>query len=64
MSRQITEINCEEGWSYIAEWIGTPLASVFDNAGVSAEARYVVYRSYDSNPGTASISTRPGIHRR
>jgi DMSO/TMAO reductase YedYZ molybdopterin-dependent catalytic subunit len=22
---QITEVACEEGWSYIAEWIGTPL---------------------------------------
>src|SRR5215469_16315428 len=21
----ITEVSCEEGWSYIAEWIGTPL---------------------------------------
>ena len=22
---QVTEVVCEEGWSYIAEWIGTPL---------------------------------------
>ncbi len=22
---QITEVVCEEGWSYVAEWIGTPL---------------------------------------
>jgi DMSO/TMAO reductase YedYZ molybdopterin-dependent catalytic subunit len=22
---QITEVACEEGWSYIAEWIGTPV---------------------------------------
>jgi len=47
VGRQITEISCEEGWSYIAEWIGTPLASVLDLAGASPEARYVVYRSYD-----------------
>src|SRR5215216_2216875 len=26
--RQITEIACEEGWSYVAEWIGTPLIDV------------------------------------
>ena len=25
---QITEVACEEGWSYIAEWIGTPLIEV------------------------------------
>ena len=47
VARQITEISCEEGWSYIAEWIGTPLAAVLDLVGASPEARYVVYRSYD-----------------
>jgi DMSO/TMAO reductase YedYZ molybdopterin-dependent catalytic subunit len=47
--RQITELSCEEGWSYIAEWIGTPLSSVLDIAGVKPEARYVVYQSHDTN---------------
>jgi DMSO/TMAO reductase YedYZ molybdopterin-dependent catalytic subunit len=47
--RQITEIACEEGWSYIAEWIGTPLASVIEVAGVQPGARYVVYQSHDDN---------------
>jgi DMSO/TMAO reductase YedYZ molybdopterin-dependent catalytic subunit len=40
---QITEIACEEGWSYIAEWIGTPLSLVLREAGVKPEARYVAY---------------------
>ena len=43
MRNQITEIACEEGWSYIAEWIGTPLSGVLREAGVSPRARYVVY---------------------
>jgi DMSO/TMAO reductase YedYZ molybdopterin-dependent catalytic subunit len=43
MRNQITEIACEEGWSYIAEWIGTPLSEVLREAGVSPQARYVVY---------------------
>jgi DMSO/TMAO reductase YedYZ molybdopterin-dependent catalytic subunit len=47
--RQITEVVCEEGWSYIAEWIGTPLAAVLEAAGVQPEARYVVYQSHDDN---------------
>jgi len=47
--RQITEVVCEEGWSYIAEWIGTPLATVLEAAGVQPEARYVVYQSHDDN---------------
>ncbi|MGJ5816351.1 molybdopterin-dependent oxidoreductase [Paludibaculum fermentans] len=47
--RQITEVVCEEGWSYIAEWIGTPLQDVLNAAGVLPQARYVVYFSYDRN---------------
>ena len=48
VSRQITEISCEEGWSYIAEWIGTPLSAVLEKAGVAPKARYVVYQSHDT----------------
>jgi DMSO/TMAO reductase YedYZ molybdopterin-dependent catalytic subunit len=44
---QITEVACEEGWSYIAEWIGTPLFEVLHAAGVLPQARYVVYFSID-----------------
>jgi len=43
--RQITEIACEEGWSYVAEWIGTTLGDVLHAAGVMPQARYVVYFS-------------------
>jgi DMSO/TMAO reductase YedYZ molybdopterin-dependent catalytic subunit len=49
VSRQITELSCEEGWSYIAEWIGTPLAAVLEVAAAKPEARYVVYLSHDDN---------------
>lgn len=40
---QITEVACEEGWSYIAEWIGTPLSGVLGEAGVLPQSRYVLY---------------------
>ena len=46
---QITEVACEEGWSYIAEWIGTPLTHVLNAVGVQPQARYVVYRSIETN---------------
>jgi DMSO/TMAO reductase YedYZ molybdopterin-dependent catalytic subunit len=46
--RQITEIACEEGWSYVAEWIGTPLVDVLRAAGIMPQARYVVYFSIDA----------------
>ena len=41
----ITELACEEGWSYIAEWIGVPLSHVLHRVGVHPQARYVVYVS-------------------
>jgi DMSO/TMAO reductase YedYZ molybdopterin-dependent catalytic subunit len=43
---QITSVQCEEGWNYIAEWIGVPLAHVLDAVGTLPQARYVVYRSF------------------
>ena len=42
---QITGVACEEGWSYVAEWIGTPLAGVLHEVGVLPQVRYIVYRS-------------------
>jgi DMSO/TMAO reductase YedYZ molybdopterin-dependent catalytic subunit len=44
---QITMVQCEEGWSYIAEWIGVPLSQVLQTVEVHAGARYVVYYSID-----------------
>jgi DMSO/TMAO reductase YedYZ molybdopterin-dependent catalytic subunit len=46
--RQITEIACEEGWSYVAQWIGTPLIEVLNAAGILPQARYVVYFSIEA----------------
>ena len=44
---QITELACEEGWSYIAEWIGVPLSHVLEVVGIRPQAKYVVYFSID-----------------
>jgi DMSO/TMAO reductase YedYZ molybdopterin-dependent catalytic subunit len=46
---QITEVACEEGWSYIAEWIGTPVHEILKAVGALPQARYVVYFSSDNN---------------
>ena len=46
---QITEVACEEGWSYIAEWIGTPLTAVLHEVGILPQARYVVFFSIDKD---------------
>ena len=44
---QITQLVCEEGWSFIAEWIGVPLFEVLNRAGIRPNARYVLYRSME-----------------
>src|SRR5215813_12242000 len=49
VSRQITHQACEEGWSFIAEWIGVPLSYVLNLVGASPNARYVVFYAYDND---------------
>ncbi len=44
---QITHQACEEGWSFIAEWVGVPLSYVLNLVGVSPRAKYVAYFSLD-----------------
>lgn len=58
---QITEVACEEGWSYIAEWIGTPLDAVLREVGVHPQARYVAYFSADPE-WWDSLDVRDALH--
>ncbi|MBZ5649183.1 MAG: molybdopterin-dependent oxidoreductase [Acidobacteriia bacterium] len=44
---QITMLQCEEGWSYIAEWIGVPLSQILQAVAILPQARYIVYYSID-----------------
>jgi DMSO/TMAO reductase YedYZ molybdopterin-dependent catalytic subunit len=58
---QITQVICEEGWSYVAEWIGTPLIEVLNVAGLLQQARYIVYVSME--PDTwESIDMNDALH--
>jgi len=41
----ITMLQCEEGWSYIAEWAGASLSHVLKEVGAAPNATFVVYRS-------------------
>jgi len=47
-SSQITHLACEEGWSFIAEWIGVPLTTVLNAAGILPQAKFVVYQSLEA----------------
>jgi DMSO/TMAO reductase YedYZ molybdopterin-dependent catalytic subunit len=58
---QITMLQCEEGWSYIAEWVGVPLFHVLDVVGVLPQARYVVYFSMEPDTWD-SIDMADALH--
>jgi|KBSMisStaDraftv2_1062788.scaffolds.fasta_scaffold762323_1 DMSO/TMAO reductase YedYZ molybdopterin-dependent catalytic subunit len=45
---QITNHVCEQGWSFIAEWIGVPVVHILDVVGALPEARYVVVIPYEN----------------
>jgi DMSO/TMAO reductase YedYZ molybdopterin-dependent catalytic subunit len=58
---QITQVTCEEGWSYVAEWTGTPLIEVLNAVGIAPQARYVVYSSME--PGSwDSVDIAEALH--
>ncbi|MBN8730795.1 MAG: molybdopterin-dependent oxidoreductase [Acidobacteria bacterium] len=43
---QITQLACEEGWSFIAEWTGVVLSDVLAAVGILPQARFVTYQSF------------------
>jgi DMSO/TMAO reductase YedYZ molybdopterin-dependent catalytic subunit len=45
---QITRHDCVEGWSTIAQWQGTPLSHVLDQAHLKPQARYIVFHCLDA----------------
>jgi DMSO/TMAO reductase YedYZ molybdopterin-dependent catalytic subunit len=59
---QITQVTCEEGWSYIAEWIGTPLSHVLEVAGILPEAKFVVYYTIEATAMWDSIDMADALH--
>ena len=48
---QITRHDCVEGWSCIGQWTGVPLAAILEAAQPAANARYAVFRCFDSMDG-------------
>jgi DMSO/TMAO reductase YedYZ molybdopterin-dependent catalytic subunit len=46
---QITQLTCEEGWCFIAEWKGAQLSHILNLVGALPQARYIVYQSIQPN---------------
>ena len=48
---QITRHDCVEGWSCIGKWKGVPLGALLEQARPMAQAKFVVFRCFDSMDG-------------
>jgi DMSO/TMAO reductase YedYZ molybdopterin-dependent catalytic subunit len=57
---QITQLTCEEGWSYIAAWAGVRLSVILKLVGASSRAKWVVLHSFDDFWG--SIDMPEALH--
>lgn len=57
---QITRHDCVEGWSCIGQWKGVPLGLLLGAAKPLGNARFVVFRCFDSmdGPSTATRDSR------
>jgi len=62
---QITRHDCVEGWSAIGKWTGVQLSSLLNMAGVSPQAKFVVFHCADDFNGTPyyeSIDLEEAFH--
>ena len=57
---QITQLACEEGWSYIAEWTGIALSDILAAAGMRPGARFVACHPID--PWWEAIDMTDALH--
>ena len=48
---QITRHDCVEGWSCIGKWKGVPLGHILDQVQPRPEAKFVLFRCFDSMDG-------------
>jgi len=44
---QVTQHNCDEGWTAIGQWTGVPLGDVLRLAALKPQARYIVFHCLD-----------------
>jgi DMSO/TMAO reductase YedYZ molybdopterin-dependent catalytic subunit len=56
---QITRHDCVEGWSCIGKWTGPPLSALLGRAQVKPEARYVVFRCFDTMDSEGLEAQKP-----
>ena len=43
----LMDLNCVEGWNFVAKWTGPQLNSIFEDAGVQPEAKIAIFYTAD-----------------
>lgn len=65
LEERIYRLRCVEAWSMVIPWIGVPLASILNKAGVKSAGRYVAFKTlYDPKqmPGQRNRAIGGGIN--
>jgi DMSO/TMAO reductase YedYZ molybdopterin-dependent catalytic subunit len=52
---QITELTCEEGWTYIAAWTGVQVSVILKLVDASTRAKWVVFHAFDDFWGSVDM---------
>jgi DMSO/TMAO reductase YedYZ molybdopterin-dependent catalytic subunit len=52
---QLMNLDCVEGWYFIAKWTGPALSAIFADAGVKPEAKIVIFHTADVPEGYSSL---------
>jgi DMSO/TMAO reductase YedYZ molybdopterin-dependent catalytic subunit len=52
---KLTDLNCVEGWFFVAKWTGPALNSIFRDARVKPEAKIAIFHSADVGAGYSSL---------
>jgi sulfoxide reductase catalytic subunit YedY len=58
---QVTEHNCIQGWSYIAEWTGVPVRAVLERCRPLPRARFLVLHAMDNKSESEPDREGPGV---
>jgi DMSO/TMAO reductase YedYZ molybdopterin-dependent catalytic subunit len=52
---RLNELNCVEGWDFVAKWTGPALADIFERAKVKDTAKIVIFYTSDVPDGYSSL---------
>jgi DMSO/TMAO reductase YedYZ molybdopterin-dependent catalytic subunit len=52
---KLMDLDCVEGWNFVAKWTGPELAAIFKDAGVKPEALIAIFHTQDVPEGYSSL---------